>query len=157
MISYWTTIGAILAGLAVAAGAFAAHGLDQQFPKWYAGQTRAVAGVPIPLAQKYLADFKTAAEYQMFHALALIALGLLAQTRPSAATSLAGWCFVGGIVLFSGCLYLLTLTDKRWLGAIVPIGGVLFLVGWTAFAWAAWPAARAVADGSRAAASRPVA
>jgi uncharacterized membrane protein YgdD (TMEM256/DUF423 family) len=142
MNSYWTVVGAVLGGLAVAAGAFAAHGLDKQFPAWYGQQTRTVAGVAMPLAQKYLADFKTGAEYQMYHALALLAVGLLAQYRPSAALSVAGWCFVGGIVLFSGCLYLLTLTNQRWLGAVVPIGGVLFLVGWAALAWGALPSAR---------------
>ena len=130
----WICLGAVLAGLAVAAGAFAAHGLDRRFVEQYAGQTREVAGVTVSAAQKYLADFKTAAEYQMYHALALIAVGLLARTKPSRALTVAGWSFVGGIVLFSGCLSVLTLTGQRWLGAIVPLGGVLFLIGWAALA-----------------------
>ena len=128
----WTSVGALLAGLAVAAGAFAAHGLDGYFSAKYAGQERKVAGVTVPAAQKYLADFRTAAEYQMYHALALLAVGALGATRPSRWVTVAGVSFVGGTLLFSGCLYALTLTGQRWLGMIVPIGGVLFLVGWFA-------------------------
>ena len=131
----WLVLGAVLGGLAVAAGAFAAHGLDGYFKDKYANAApREVAGVSIPAATKYLQDFKTAAEYQMYHALALLAVGLLAQSRKSRVWWVAGGSFVAGIVLFSGCLYLLTLTGQRWLGAIVPIGGLLFLVGWTALA-----------------------
>ena len=131
----WLIWGAVLAGSAVALGALAAHGLDAYFKDKYAESApREVAGVKVPAALKYLQDFKTAAEYQMYHALGLLAIGLLAQSRRSLAWPVAGWCFVLGIALFSGCLYLLTLTGQRWLGAIVPIGGVLFLVGWTALA-----------------------
>lgn len=139
----WITIGAVLAGLAVAAGAFAAHGLDGYFAKKYAdAEPRTVAGVQVPASQKYLADFKTAAEYQMYHALALLAVGLLARAQPSTWLTVAGWSFFGGIVLFSGLLYALTLTGQRWLGAIVPIGGVAFLVGWAALAIGAVMAVR---------------
>ena len=129
-------LGAVLAGLSVGAGAFAAHGLDGYFKDKYAqSEPREVAGVKIPAAQKYLQDFKTGAEYQMYHALALLLAGLLAQSGRSAAWPVAGWCFLLGIVLFSGSLYVLTLTGQRWLGAIVPIGGVLFFVGWGAVAY----------------------
>ena len=131
---HWIALGAVFAGLSVAAGAFGAHGLNAQLPKMYAGQEREVAGVKISAAQKYLADFKTGAEYQMYHALALIAVGLLATARPSPWLTTAGWSFTGGILLFSGCLYALVLTGRTILGAIVPIGGVLFLVGWFALA-----------------------
>lgn len=131
----WLVLGAVLAGLSVGAGAFAAHGLDGYFKQKYAQtEPREVAGVKIPAAQKYLQDFKTGAEYQMYHALALLLVGLLAQSSRSACWPVAGWSFLLGIQLFSGCLYLLTLTGQRWLGAIVPIGGVLFLVGWSAVA-----------------------
>lgn len=133
------TLGAVLAGLSVAAGAFAAHGLDGYFKDKYANASpREVAGVSIPASQKYLQDFKTGAEYQMYHALGLLAVGFLAGAHRSRAASVAGWSFLVGIVVFSGCLYLLTLTGQRWLGAIVPIGGVAFLVGWAALAYAAW-------------------
>ena len=131
----WLVLGAVMAGLSVGCGAFAAHGLDGYFKQKYAqAEPREVAGVKIPAAQKYLQDFKTGAEYQMYHALGLLLVGLLAHSSRSAAWPVAGWCFLGGILLFSGCLYLLTLTGQRWLGAIVPIGGVLFLVGWGAVA-----------------------
>src|SRR5437762_1441297 len=107
----WITLGALLAGLAVAAGAFAAHGLDGYFKEKYSGAApREVAGTQIPAAQKYLQDFKTAAEYQMYHALGLLAVGLLAQSRRSQCIAVAGWSFLVGIAVFSGCLYLLTLT-----------------------------------------------
>ena len=138
--------GAVLAGLAVAAGAFGAHGLDRQFYAKYAGQTydkkvvddgRETVVSQVPLAQKYLADFKTGAEYQMYHGLALLAVGLLAQTRPSRRLTIAGVCFVAGVLGFSGGLYAYTLSGEKWIGQfIVPVGGVLFLVGWAALALA---------------------
>src|SRR5579871_1478943 len=112
----WITIGALFGGLAVAAAALGAHYLDQHyFPKKYEGQVRMVAGAEVPAAQKYLNDFKTGAEYQMYHALALIAVGLLARSRSSGTLQVAGWCFLGGIMLFSGSLYIITLTgERRW-------------------------------------------
>lgn len=134
----WGTLGAILAGLAVAAGAFAAHGLDRFFTEKYAGQTREVAGQTVPLATKFLGDFRTGAEYQMSHALGLLAVAALAARRPSKAANVAGAAFVAGIVLFSGSLYVLTLTGVTKWGAVTPIGGVMFLVGWAALAWACW-------------------
>jgi uncharacterized membrane protein YgdD (TMEM256/DUF423 family) len=135
----WLTTGAVLAGLAVAAGAFGAHGLDRQFYAKYAGQTYEkkvfTTVVSVPLAQKYLADFKTGAEYQMYHGLALLVVGLLAQTRPSRRLTIAGVCFVAGVVGFSGGLYAYTLSGEKWIGQfVVPVGGVLFLVGWAALA-----------------------
>ena len=132
--NYWIAAGAISAGLAVICGAFAAHGLDTQLPKQYAGQTRVVAGETIPAARKYVADFKTAAEYQMFHALGMIVVGLLARECPVNCLSLAGWSFLAGTILFSGSLYALVLSGITKLGMITPIGGVLFIIGWTALA-----------------------
>lgn len=131
MSRYWLILGALLAGLSVATGAFAAHGLDAVFQKKYeSAEPKIVAGFSVPASYKYLQDFKTGAEYQMYHALALIAVGLVSQTRKSVALDVAGWCFLIGIVLFSGLLYALTITGVRWLGAIVPIGGVAFIAGW---------------------------
>ena len=126
----WTIVAAVLAGLAVACGAFAAHGLDAVFTEKYAGQTRTVAGEEIPLARKFLNDFKTGAEYQMYHALGLLGVAAVAAQRPSRRVHAAGWCLLLGCLLFSGSLYLLTLTGITKLGAITPLGGVLFLVGW---------------------------
>ena len=133
----WLMTGALLAGLAVATGALAAHGIDGYFQTLYAGQTRIVAGQEVSAVVKYVADFKTAAEYQMTHALAILAVGLWLRDHKTRLLNGAAWCFLGGILLFSGCLYALTLTGQRWLGAIVPIGGVLFIVGWVCAAIAA--------------------
>lgn len=114
----WLRLGAILGGLAVAGGAFAAHGLEKQ------------------LDERGLDLFETAARYQMYHALALVAVGLLAgPDRGGRALGVAGWSFFLGILLFSGSLYALALSGVRWLGAITPIGGALFLVGWAALAF----------------------
>jgi uncharacterized membrane protein YgdD (TMEM256/DUF423 family) len=113
--------GAVLAGIGVALGAFGAHGLKDR------------------LSPEMLEIYHTAVEYQFYHSLALILLGLfVARTAPvPTAASAAAWAFVLGIVLFSGSLYVLTLTGTKWLGAVTPLGGLAFLVGWTLFAWAA--------------------
>ncbi len=103
-------VGAINAGLAVAAGAFAAHGLKSR------------------LEARALEVFETGARYHMYHALAIILAAVIAASVPGART--AGWLFQAGIVVFSGSLYALALTDVKVLGAITPIGGLAFLVGW---------------------------
>lgn len=113
-------IGALSAGVAVAAGAFGAHTLRSR------------------LAPDLLAVFETAARYQMYHALALLAAAWASTQWPGALVRAAGWLFVGGSVLFSGSLYLLSLTGTRWLGAITPLGGVLFIAGWAALAAGIW-------------------
>src|SRR5262249_53161176 len=110
-------LGAISAALAVAMGAFAAHGLRSR------------------LAAEALATFETGARYHMYHALALLAVGWAAGRWPSAWVSAAGWLFVAGTVLFSGSLYLLAVTGVRALGAITPLGGLAFIAGWLALAW----------------------
>lgn len=111
-------IGALNAALAVAAGAFGAHGLRER------------------LEPRALEIFETAARYQMYHALAIILAGLLAARVPGATT--AGWLFLAGIAIFSGSLYALSLTDVKVLGAITPLGGVAFLAGWLWLAYSAW-------------------
>ncbi len=111
--------GAISGGLAVAAGAFGAHALRARLPP------------------DLLAVFQTGAQYQLAHALALLACGWMVGRAPGAAAALAGWLFLAGTVLFSGSLYALALSGIRALGAITPFGGVAFLVGWAALAWAA--------------------
>lgn len=106
--------------IAVAAGAFGAHALKER------------------LAPDLLAVYDTAVRYQMFHVVGLIAVAWLAARSPGALLLASGSCFIAGTVLFSGSLYALALTGTRWLGAITPIGGVLFLAGWLLLAWAAW-------------------
>jgi uncharacterized membrane protein YgdD (TMEM256/DUF423 family) len=83
-----------------------------------------------------LAVFETAVRYQMYHALALIAVALIAARSPSGILSASGWLFAAGTVIFSGSLYLLTLTGARWWGAVTPIGGVCLMAGWGCFVWA---------------------
>ncbi|MFT3695386.1 MAG: DUF423 domain-containing protein [Kofleriaceae bacterium] len=102
--------GAISGALAVAAGAFGAHALKER------------------LTEKALGVFETGARYQMYHALAIMLCAVLASTIAGA--RLAGWLMQAGIVLFSGSLYLLALTDVKVLGAITPLGGLLFIAGW---------------------------
>jgi uncharacterized membrane protein YgdD (TMEM256/DUF423 family) len=111
------SVGAASGFLAVAAGAFGAHAL----------KTR--------LTPELLAVFETAARYQMYHALALVAVAL-AQPRaaPSPLWSWSGWLFAAGTLLFSGSLYALALTGVKWLGAITPLGGLAFLAGWALLA-----------------------
>lgn len=138
--SVWIAIGAICGGLAVIAGAFGAHllgGGDGYFFQKY-GETLHV-GTKKPMWIKYLDDFHTAAEYQATHALALIAVGLCATQRRCRMLHAAGFAFLLGIVLFSGMLYVLALTGERWLGAIVPLGGVAYIVGWVLLAWGMCP------------------
>ena len=106
-------LGAINAGIAVAAGAFAAHGLRER------------------LAARALEIFETGARYQMYHALAMI----LAAVVATSGARTAGWIFQGGIVVFSGSLYALALSDVKVLGAITPIGGLAFLLGWAILIW----------------------
>ncbi len=112
-------VGAISAFVAVAAGAFGAHGLKNS------------------LSQEMLQIFETAARYQMYHAFALIAAAWCLTRFPNQIVTTAGWLFVVGTILFSGSLYALSLTETRWLGAITPLGGLAFLAGWLCLAYAA--------------------
>lgn len=112
-------LGALSAGLSVAAGAFGAHALRAR------------------VEPRLLEVFETGARYQMYHALALLAVGWVLSRTPSALGTAAGWLFVAGTLLFSGSLYAMTFTGIRALGAITPIGGVCFIAGWVCLALAA--------------------
>jgi uncharacterized membrane protein YgdD (TMEM256/DUF423 family) len=131
----WLRIGAIWGFLAVAMGAFGAHGLQDRF--------RSLGELPSGLAAERLqANFQTAAQYHMYCALAILAVGLLAATgRTGTSLQLAGSLFLIGSLIFSGSLYVLSVTGLKWLGAITPIGGVAMLAGWLALAVAAGLAA----------------
>ena len=113
-------IGAVSAFVGVAAGAFGAHGLKDR------------------LSTDMLAVFETGVRYQMYHAFALFAAGWAAARWPGSLTNASGWFFVAGTIIFSGSLYVLSLTGLRWLGAITPIGGLAFLAGWLCLAAACW-------------------
>lgn len=132
----WIMAGAILAALAVVLGAFGAHGLEPRLKAVYGNQEKSIAGHTVPATYKYLQDFKTGADYHMYHALGLLALGIASAQRNEVRESqrVAAWCFVMGIILFSGSLYVLALTGLKWLGAIAPLGGSLMIIGWVSFA-----------------------
>jgi uncharacterized membrane protein YgdD (TMEM256/DUF423 family) len=117
------TLGAVSGLLAVAAGAFGAHALRDR------------------ISSAMLQTFQTGVSYQMYHALALLGVGiLLARFSIDGSTWLtaAGWLFLAGTLLFSGSLYLLALSNTTWLGAITPLGGVAFLLGWATLAIGIW-------------------
>jgi uncharacterized membrane protein YgdD (TMEM256/DUF423 family) len=116
----------LFAALAVVLGAFGAHGL----------KTR--------ITPDQLQTFETGVKYQFYHALALLAVGLLLQKYSSISIVYAGYCFAIGILFFSGSIYLLAtrdfigLTSWRWLGPITPLGGTFFIVGWLLLLWGIW-------------------
>ncbi len=115
---FFLVAGALSAAVAVAAGAFGAHGLADA------------------VTPDRLATFETAAQYQTYHALALLIVGVLVERWPEAGLlRWAGWLFLVGTMLFAGSLYLLVLTDTPVLGAVTPFGGVAFIAGWIALAW----------------------
>ncbi len=112
-------LGAAFGGLAVVLGAFGAHALRSS------------------LSPDDLATFEIGVRYQMYHALALLAVAWATSQWESGAVTAAGWAFVVGIVVFSGSLYTLVITGQRWLGAVTPVGGAAFIVGWALLAWTA--------------------
>lgn len=113
-------LGSLLALLGVAAGAFAAHALKRH------------------LTAQQLDTWETGARYHVYQSLGLLAVAWAVTRWPGSTTTAAGWLFVAGVILFSGSLYLLALTNVRALGAITPLGGVCFVVGWGLLAVAAW-------------------
>ena len=112
-------LGASFGLLAVVVGAFGAHALKER------------------LFAQAIATFEIAVRYQMYHALGLIGVAWASSQWSSQLIVIAGWLFVAGIVIFSGSLYILALSGIRWLGAITPIGGLAFIVGWVCLLWAA--------------------
>ena len=114
--------GALSALIGVGAGAFGAHGLKGR------------------LDPEMLSIFEVGVRYQMYHAFALIAASWSQAKWPSKLVTIGGWMFVVGTVIFSGSLYMLSMTDEKWLGMITPFGGLAFMAGWACIAWAVWKA-----------------
>jgi uncharacterized membrane protein YgdD (TMEM256/DUF423 family) len=116
MLTNWFATGALAAAIGVVLGAFGAHGIKDR------------------VTPELLAVFETGVRYHMYHALALLAVGWASTRWTSPWIGWAGNLFIVGILIFSGSLYLLTLTGVRWWGAITPIGGVAFIGGWVCLA-----------------------
>lgn len=110
----------VSAGVAVALGAFAAHGLRNR------------------LVPDMLSVFEIGVRYQMYHALALLGVALAHARWPTMSIAVAAWLFVAGTLVFSGSLYVMAVTGQRWLGAVTPLGGAAFIAGWIALAWGVW-------------------
>lgn len=112
--------GSLLGLTAVAAGAFGAHLLEAR------------------LTAERLSAFHTAANYQMYHALALLGAAWAVTRWDHGAVNAAGWLFLIGAILFSGSIYLLVLGGPRWLGPVTPLGGLTLMAGWLSLAWGIW-------------------
>ena len=113
---HFVVAGALLAAAAVGAGAFGAHALSAR------------------LTPERLATWETAARYHLFHAMALVLLGAVAERWPVPQLETAGRLFTAGIVIFGGTVYALALGAPRWLGAVTPIGGLALIAGWVVLA-----------------------
>jgi uncharacterized membrane protein YgdD (TMEM256/DUF423 family) len=113
-------LGSLLAFLAVGLGAFGAHSLQGTFAPGMADV------------------YETGVKYQFYHSLAMFAVAFALTQWPRSSAAIAGWLFLVGIILFSGSLYLLSITGTRTLGIITPFGGLAFLAGWLVLAWAAY-------------------
>lgn len=121
MARWFIMLASVSGFLAVAFGAFGAHALDNRLDEYGMGV------------------YETAVQYHFYHSLALLGVGLFALYQPSGAVlRSSGVLFLIGIVVFSGSLYLLSLTGARWLGAITPLGGLAFLAGWACLVAASW-------------------
>jgi uncharacterized membrane protein YgdD (TMEM256/DUF423 family) len=113
-------LGATSALFAISLGAFAAHALKQK------------------LSPEMFSIFEVGARYHMYHALALFVVAWASANFPNANVAPAGWLFLAGTLLFSGSLYVLSITEFRWLGIITPFGGLCFLAGWAWLAISIW-------------------
>ena len=121
MAKLFITLASLSGMLAVAFGAFGAHALKGRLEDYAQGV------------------FQTAVQYHFYHSLALLAVGVIAISYPQATLlRSSGWLFVVGIIIFSGSLYLLSLSGLRWLGAVTPLGGLAFIAGWGCLAAASW-------------------
>ena len=121
MAKLFITLASLSGMLAVCFGAFGAHALRDRLDDYLMGV------------------FETAVQYHFYHALALLAVGVIALNQPQTVMlKSAGWLFLTGTIIFSGSLYILALTGTKWLGAITPLGGLVFIAGWACLAAAGW-------------------
>ena len=121
MAKLFITLASLSGMAAVMLGAFGAHALRDRLDEYARGV------------------FETAVQYHFYHSLALLAVGLLALSQPQTAMlKSSGWLFFIGILIFSGSLYILSITGIRWLGAVTPLGGLSFIAGWACLAATGW-------------------
>ncbi len=121
MAKVFITLASLSGMLAVVLGAFGAHALKGRLDDYALGV------------------FQTAVQYHFYHSFALLAVGILALSQPQTALlKSSGWLFLFGILVFSGSLYLLSITGVRWLGAVTPLGGLAFIAGWACLAATGW-------------------
>ncbi|WP_206046894.1 DUF423 domain-containing protein [Mangrovimicrobium sediminis] len=121
MAKLFITLASLSGMFAVIVGAFGAHGLRDRLDPYY------------------MAIYQTGVQYHFYHALALLAVGIIALHQPQTALlKSAGWLFLLGTVIFSGSLYLLAMTGVKWLGAVTPLGGLAFIAGWGCLAAVGW-------------------
>ena len=118
----WIITGAVMAAIAILLGAFGAHGLKNK------------------ITADYLIVFDTGVKYHFYHSLGLMIIGILAFHFPSESLNIPSIFFVVGICLFSGSLYVLSITELKWVGAITPVGGLSFIIGWILTAYYIWRA-----------------
>ena len=116
--TFWIVVGAVSSAVSVLMGAFGAHALKERIPA------------------HLLEVFETSARYQMYHSMALIAIGLLSLRVDNLSIKISGAAFILGILAFSGSLYAYVFTQNRTFAMITPIGGLLFAIGWLLMAWA---------------------
>ncbi len=112
MLKFWLVCGGLFGFLAVAFGAFGTHGLAKRIPA------------------ERLEAFESAVRYQMYHALALLFIGILEHVLPGIRLDIVGWAFVVGTLLFCGSVYMYALTEMKWLDGVAPVGGIVLLIGW---------------------------
>ena len=120
MMKIFIVLASLSACLAVVLGAFAAHALKEK------------------LSPDMFNIWEVGVRYHMYHALGLFVVAWVVAHFPESSAPIAGWFLIGGTVIFSGSLYALSLTGERWIGAITPVGGVCFLIGWVWLAWSVW-------------------
>lgn len=119
----WLVLGTLLGLGGVALGAFGAHGLAEAVKQW---------GLSEAAQQQRLHNWEVAVRYEMYHALALLVVGVLAGRQPSRWLAVAGSAFLAGVLVFSGCLYIYVCSGAKIWALIVPLGGVALLGGWLA-------------------------
>ena len=126
----WIKTGALVACVAVALSLYASIRLGDQLADTHRGQSVSFVGQDVPVAVRYFDEFRNALILQLMHGLAIVAVGILLVLRPGRLLRISAWCFLLGVFVSCGSVYLCVLFHRPLLGQIAPIGGVLLIVGW---------------------------